>query len=142
MSDNTELLAAIKAMQAAQQPPAPPAGAITASGIVKYQTIIIFCFMSIVGVGGWLVSNSSDATKKFVNIERDIAELKASKESIYQMKADQTKQSSDMQVLQIDMAAVKQAQKDQAAKIDSVLSAVTTIGQQVQSVAQAIRGGR
>ena len=127
-----------KAMQMLN-PPAPPAapaaapqGAITIGGINKYWPQLV----GIVVLGLFLNEQGKSQQK----LESRVTNVEVAVQSINQVKADQTKQTSDMQVLQIDVSAVKQAQKDQAAKLDSVLTAVSTIGQQVQSISQAMRG--
>lgn len=111
-----------------------PQGAITFGGINKY-------WPQIIGVVGlvWFLMGQAREQEKLVN---RVSTVEAAVQSINQVKADQIKSSSDMQALQIDMNAVKAAQKDQATKLDTVLAAVGTIGQQVQSLSQAMRGGR
>lgn len=111
-----------------------PQGAITFGGINKY-------WPQIIGVVGlvWFLMGQAREQEKLVN---RVATVEAAVQSINQVKADQIKSSSDMQALQIDMNAVKAAQKDQATKLDTVLAAVGTIGQQVQSLSQAMRVGR
>jgi hypothetical protein len=111
-----------------------PQGAITFGGINKY-------WPQLVGVVGlvWFLMGQAREQEKLVN---RVATVETAVQSINQVKADQTKQTSDMQVLQIDVTAVKQAQKDQAAKLDNIAASVATIGQQVQSISQAIRTSR
>lgn len=111
-----------------------PQGAITFGGINKY-------WPQLVGLAAlvWFLMGQAREQEKLVN---RVATVETAVQSINQVKADQTKQTSDMQLLQVDVASVKQAQKDQAVKLDSVLSAVSTIGQQVQSISQAMRGNR
>jgi len=111
-----------------------PQGAITFGGINKYWPQLVGVLTLI-----WFLMGQAREQEKLVN---RVATVETAVQSINQVKADQTKQTSDMQVLQIDMNAVKAAQKDQAAKLDSVLNAVSTIGQQVQSISQAMRTGR
>lgn len=129
MSDNTELLAAIKAMQAAQQQQ--PQGAITFGGINKY-------WPQIMGIAAliWFLMGQAREQEKLIN---RVTSVETAVQSINQVKADQLKSTSDMQVLQIDMTAVKQAQKEQATKMDTVLNAISTLGQQVQALSQAVR---
>ena len=126
-----------RAMQPA--PPAPPAGAITASGLVKYQTIIIFCIMSAVGVGGWLVANSVSAATKMTNIERDLAELKSTRESISQVKADQARTSGEVRELQIAVNSINQSIKDMTVKFEAMSGDMRAVSQQVSAISQSVR---
>lgn len=109
-------------------------GAITFGGINKY-------WPQLVGVMGlvWFLMGQAREQEKLVN---RLATVETSVQSINQVKADQTKQTSDMQVLQIDVTAVKQAQKDQATKLDNIAASVATIGQQIGHISQAMRTGR
>ncbi len=109
-------------------------GAITFGGINKY-------WPQLVGVMGlvWFLMGQAREQEKLVN---RLSTVETSVQSINQVKADQTKQTSDMQVLQIDVTAVKQAQKDQATKLDNIAASVATIGQQIGSISQAMRTGR
>jgi len=111
-----------------------PQGAITFGGINKY-------WPQLVGLAAlvWFLMGQAREQEKLVN---RLATVETSVQSINQVKADQTKQTSDMQVLQIDVTAVKQAQKDQAAKLDNIAASVATIGQQIGSISQAMRTGR
>ncbi len=132
----------VRAMQAAPpaRDPAPaPAGAITASGIVKYQTIIIFVIMSAVGVGGWLVINSVNGATKMTNIERDLAELKTTRDSISQVKGDQLKTSSEVAELRMTVKSIETGQADLAKKMESVSGDVRAVGQQVAAISQNLR---
>ena len=131
MSDNTnqstnELLAALLKAQAQPQPA--PQGAITFGGINKYWPQIV----AVVAIGFWMQTNGA---QQAILVSR-VATLEESVKSIGQVKADQLKISSDMQVLQIDVTAVKNSTAEQAKKIDTVLSAVSALNQQVQSWAQ------
>lgn len=131
----TELMLAqlIEAQKMNTSAPAPQ-GAITFGGINKY-------WPQLVGMAAlvWFLMGQAREQEKLIN---RVATVETAVQSINQVKADQTKQTSDMQVLQIDMNAVKAAQKDQAAKLETLLGAVSTIGQQVQSISQAMRSGR
>lgn len=122
-----------RAMQ--PQPAAAPAGAITANGIVKYQTIIIFCIMSAVGVGGWLVVNSVNGATKMTNIERDLAELKSTRDALSKVKVDQEKTSSDVRELQTAVNAMTAGQKE-------IASDLRAVGQQVAAISQSMRGAQ
>lgn len=130
----------IQAIARAMNPPAPataqaPQGAITAGGIVKYQTIIIFIIMSIVGVSGWLVTSASKATTELVSMQRDIDALKRSQEVLTQVKSDQVKTSNDVRELQNAVSAITQGQKE-------IASDLRVVGQQVSAISQAMRGAR
>ena len=133
MQNNDELmlkvLEELKSSKEAQM--SQPQNAITFGGINKYWPQIV----GAVALGLWL---NSQGEKQAILVNR-VATVEEAVKSIGQVKADQQKSSTDMLVLQTDMTAVKAAQKDQAAKLDSVLSAVTTIGQQVQSLSQSMR---
>lgn len=130
----------IQAIARAMQPaPQAPQGAITANGIVKYQTIIIFCIMSAVGVGGWLVANSVGAATKMTNIERDLAELKTTRDSISQVKGDQLKTSSEVAELRMTVKSIETGQADLAKKMESVSGDVRAVGQQVAAISQSLR---
>lgn len=131
----------LKTIMAAMQPPpaAPPAGAITASGIVKYQTIIIFCIMSAIGVGGWLVANSVSGATKMTNIERDLSELKATRDAITQVKGDQLKTSAEVAELRMTVKSIQTGQEDLAKKMESVSSDVRALGQQMSAISQNLR---
>lgn len=109
----------------------PQNNAITFEGINKYWPQIV----AIVAVGYFLM-NQAKEQERLVN---RVVTVEAAVQSVNQVKADQAKSASDMQLLQVDMNAVKSAQKDQAAKLDSVLSSVATVSQQVQALSQAIR---
>jgi peptidoglycan hydrolase CwlO-like protein len=132
----------LKTIMAAMQPApaAPPAGAITASGIVKYQTIIIFCIMSAVGAGGWLVVNSVNGATKMTNIERDLSELKATRDAITQVKGDQLKTSAEVAELRMTVKSIQTGQEDLAKKMESVSSDVRALGQQMSAISQNLRG--
>lgn len=132
--NDTELLLQQLLEAQKMQPTPTPQGAITFGGINKY-------WPQLVGVVGliWFLMGQAREQEKLIN---RVATVETAVQSINQVKTDQAKQTSDMQVLQLDMTSVKQAQKDQSAKLDTVLSAVGTLGQQVQSISQAMRGGR
>jgi peptidoglycan hydrolase CwlO-like protein len=133
-----DLKAILTAMQPA--PAAPPAGAVTANGIVKYQTIIIFCITAAVAVGSWLVVNSVSAATKMTNIERDLSELKATRDSITQVKGDQLKTSSEVAELRMTVKSIETGQSELAKKMESVSGDVRAVGQQVAAISQNLRG--
>mgnify|MGYP003455782299 CR=1 FL=1 len=124
------------------QAPQAPQGAITANGMVKYQTIIIFVIMSAVGVAGWLVTNSVSAATKMTNIERDLAELKSTRDSLSQVKGDQLKTGAEVAELRLTVKNIQTGQEDLAKKMESVSSDLRAVGQQVAAISQAMRGPR
>lgn len=141
-----DIQAIARTMQQAAPPtpqaPQAPQGAITANGMVKYQTIIIFVIMSAVGVAGWLVTNSVSAATKMTNIERDLAELKSTRDSLSQVKGDQLKTGAEVAELRLTVKNIQTGQEDLAKKMESVSSDLRAVGQQVAAISQAMRGPR
>lgn len=135
-----DIQALARVMQAMPPAQAAPAGAITANGIVKYQTIIIFVIMSLVGVGGWLVINSVNGATKMTNIERDLAELKSTRESLSQVKADQALTSGEVRELKIAVSSINTSIKDMGGKFDAMAGDMRAVSQQVNAISQSLRG--
>lgn len=115
-------------------------GTVTGQGIRNWQTIIIFGVTSLIGVGGWLVMNTNKATEQFVNITRDINDLKAARESITQVKGDQLKTSAEVAELRMTVKSIQTGQEDLAKKMESVSGDVRAVGQQVAAISQSLRG--
>ncbi len=130
----------IKTIVQALQTPQPAAGAVTANGLVKYQTIIIFMIMSAVGVGGWLVNNAVSGTSVMVGMKNDIDNLKRAQEAIGQIKADQTKTSGEVRELQIAVNSINVSIKDMSTKFEAMSGDMRAVSQQVSAISQSLRG--
>jgi hypothetical protein len=129
--NDTELL--LKQLLEAQkmQPTPTPQGAITFGGINKY-------WPQIIGVVGliWFLMGQAREQEKLIN---RVALVETAAQSVNQVKTDQAKQTTDMQLLQIDVTAVKQTQKDQSAKLDKVAEAMPVLQNSMNSVLQTVR---
>lgn len=138
----------LKQQMAAQQSAAPaaPSGAVTANGIVKYQTIIIFIITSLVAVGGWLVINSVNGATKMTNIERDIEDFKKYKESISEVRTAQSKVGADVLLLQNTVKSIEDWQKKTGDRLDEMSKTLSGLPQQFSNLSTDIRnirmGGR
>jgi len=79
-------------------------------------------------------------TTRLSAIENDIVNLKENTAVVSSVRSDQAKDSLALAGLQVEVASIKNAQKDQAAKLDNISQAINVVSQQMQSVTQSIRG--
>jgi predicted nucleic acid-binding Zn-ribbon protein len=79
-------------------------------------------------------------TTRLTAIENDISNLKENAATIQTVRLEQSKNSTDMATLQVEVASIKNAQKEQAQKLDNISQAINSVSQQVQSVTQSLRG--
>jgi peptidoglycan hydrolase CwlO-like protein len=74
------------------------------------------------------------------NIERDLSELKATRDAITQVKGDQLKTSAEVAELRMTVKSIQTGQEDLAKKMESVSSDVRALGQQMSAISQNLRG--
>jgi peptidoglycan hydrolase CwlO-like protein len=86
------------------------------------------------------VANSVSGATKMTNIERDLVELRATRDSITQVKGDQLKTSSEVAELRMTVKSIQTGQEDLAKKMESVSGDVRAVGQQVAAISQSLRG--
>jgi len=79
-------------------------------------------------------------TTRLSAIENDIVNLKENTAVVSSVRSDQAKDSLALAGLQVEVASIKNAQKDQATKLDNISQAINVVSQQMQSVTQSMRG--
>ena len=79
-------------------------------------------------------------TTRLSAIENDIVNLKENTAVVSSVRSDQDKDSLALAGLQVEVASIKNAQKDQATKLDNISQAINVVSQQMQSVTQSMRG--